>query len=147
MPCRGVVLQFDRALLRRRVRIAGSMANRVFSPGMTGVIDLESCAAQCLPRDWGSWSEPAGRRGPAAPGIVVVQEILLVFAAIRCAVASRQRGWARAVIGKEPLRTSANAALAAFSVPRISRAPARGWNVSMNAMERPRLCASHAEGV
>src|SRR5258707_14383157 len=37
------------------------------------------------------------------------------------------------------LRTSANAALAAFSVPRIFSNTQCGWKVSMNALER-RLC-------
>jgi hypothetical protein len=55
--------------------------------------------------------------GTAAGGvIVVVQEILLILAAI------------------------------AFSVPRIFSNTQRGWNVSMNALER-RLCRTTCAGV
>jgi hypothetical protein len=69
------------------------------------------------------------REGATPSGIVVVvQEILLVLAAM-----SR-------------LRTSANAALAAFSDPRIFPNTHRGWKVSMNALER-RLCRVTCAGV
>ena len=79
--------------------MAGSIANSVFVTS-----DDLGHAACSLSLDWRGLVLRELGEGAARSGlVVVVQEILLVFAPVGRAVASEQRGGAGAVVGNEPL--------------------------------------------
>ena len=95
---------------------------------------------------WGLGLRELGERASAFRLIVIVQEILLVLAAVLCAVAAEQRRGCGRVVGDKPLAYFGERGRRGFSVPRIFSNTLRGWNVSMKELER-RLCRITCAGV